>query len=366
MTEPSTLDVIDLGAVEQMVYEAVVANQPIARDELAVVSGVVEPQLETAVQRLQVRGLINYAASGSTQLVASPPDIALGGLLLDREEQLKRARMEVEKLAEVHQRVASAFAYPSRLVEVVSGRQAVLNRFAQVQLASRNRIRIIDKPPYVSQDPQSNIALEQELSERGVRFQAIYDPRGLDGFHDVCGDVQASIEAGVEARVLPDAPLKLMLSDDRLAMIPLQTAAEQIDSIVIVHPSALLDALSLLFDQLWDRSLPLILPGSPASRQYSAEEPSDDDRRLLSLLTAGLPDEAIAKHLDISHRTMQRRLRVLLDRLGAQTRFQAALRAVTLGWLPAPPPGQQQAEPRANAVLSLRDRAPMVMESKAG
>ncbi|MGD0557044.1 MAG: hypothetical protein ABSA93_18950 [Streptosporangiaceae bacterium] len=47
----------------------------------------------------------------------------------------------------------------------------------------------------------------------------------------------------------------------------------------------------------------------------------------------GLTDAAIARHLGAHLRTVQRRVRGLLDRLGAATRFQAGLQAVRRGWL---------------------------------
>ncbi|WP_113701039.1 hypothetical protein [Nonomuraea lactucae] len=67
-----------------------------------------------------------------------------------------------------------------------------------------------------------------------------------------------------------------------------------------------------------------------------AEAPTSDDRRLLSMLTAGVPDRTAAKHLGYSARTYQRRIQELMARLGAETRFQAGLQAALLGWIDRP------------------------------
>ncbi|MCQ0019560.1 helix-turn-helix domain-containing protein [Actinomadura madurae] len=94
-------------------------------------------------------------------------------------------------------------------------------------------------------------------------------------------------------------------------MLPLTSEhASSVDSSLIVHPSALLDALVSLFEALWRGALPL--PGEDAP-----------DDAVLTLLAAGLTDDAIARRLSISTRTVQRRVRDLCDRLGARTRFQA-------------------------------------------
>lgn len=58
---------------------------------------------------------------------------------------------------------------------------------------------------------------------------------------------------------------------------------------------------------------------------------------VLSLLAAGATDETIGRLMGASARTAHRRVRELIARLGVQTRFQAGMRAVQLGWLTPPP-----------------------------
>lgn len=60
---------------------------------------------------------------------------------------------------------------------------------------------------------------------------------------------------------------------------------------------------------------------------------SDRDRTIITLMAAGLTDEAIARRLRLSRRTVVRRITALLDRLGATTRFQAGVQAANRGWL---------------------------------
>ncbi len=50
---------------------------------------------------------------------------------------------------------------------------------------------------------------------------------------------------------------------------------------------------------------------------------------LLRLLATGLSDQAIGRRLDLSRRTVQRRVRSLMDTFGVQTRFQLGMRAAT-------------------------------------
>ncbi|WP_211354480.1 helix-turn-helix domain-containing protein [Stackebrandtia albiflava] len=54
-----------------------------------------------------------------------------------------------------------------------------------------------------------------------------------------------------------------------------------------------------------------------------------DQLELLRLLATGLSDQAIGRRLDLSRRTVQRRVRSLMDSFGVQTRFQLGMRAAT-------------------------------------
>ncbi|HIV58681.1 MAG TPA: helix-turn-helix domain-containing protein [Candidatus Stackebrandtia faecavium] len=52
-----------------------------------------------------------------------------------------------------------------------------------------------------------------------------------------------------------------------------------------------------------------------------------DQYEMLHLLANGLSDQAIGRRLGMSRRTVQRRVRSLMDYFGVQTRFQLGMRA---------------------------------------
>jgi DNA-binding NarL/FixJ family response regulator len=110
--------------------------------------------------------------------------------------------------------------------------------------------------------------------------------------------------------------MKLAAFDRKIALLPL--AVDQlVDSALVVHPCALLDALIEMFWLLWDQAVPVV----PSAKT----DPTD--ARLMTLLAAGFKDDAIARQLALSSRTVGRRVAELMEALGARTRFQAGIHA---------------------------------------
>lgn len=63
------------------------------------------------------------------------------------------------------------------------------------------------------------------------------------------------------------------------------------------------------------------------------ERPSQREMEVLRLVVQGLSNRAIAQEMGISHRTVQGHLANLFGKLGVNTRTEAALLAVKMGWV---------------------------------
>ena len=69
--------------------------------------------------------------------------------------------------------------------------------------------------------------------------------------------------------------------------------------------------------------------------------PTDEERAVATLLVTGMTDEMAARRLGLSRRTFRRRLKALMDKLGARSRFQAGFMLAETGWTE-----QQDPDPR--------------------
>lgn len=331
------LDALNLTPPEEKLYETMIEAPPGTVEELARSLGTTPAAMGSALESLESRGLVSRVPGSPARFAAVAPDVALEVLLLQQEERLKRTRLHVEQLA-ARFRSASGARNATELVEVVTGRRAVLERAQQIQLCARHEVRAIDKPPYAEPPGEKGfVPSPAELTQlaRGIRYRTIYDQAGLD-MHDLHTGIIPAIEAGEQARVLSTTPSKIWIADDQIAWMPLQIAPTAIEAIVVVHKSALLEALGALFETLWDRALPFEVfspEPQPGQGTVMPDRPTDDEQRLLTLMVAGVPDDTIARQLGLSPRTVQRRIRGLMGRLDAGTRIQLAVQATLSGWI---------------------------------
>jgi sugar-specific transcriptional regulator TrmB/DNA-binding CsgD family transcriptional regulator len=335
------LEIIGLDATAEAVYEALVDSPPLTIEEVGQTTALDRLRVRDALITLEASGLVIRTEGNSRVFTVTPPDVALEVLLLEQQERIKRTRLFMEQLAARYRR-AAAGRNPAELIEVISGPHAVAQRIEQILRSTSTEVRFIDKQPYVIA-PEILAPVEAEMLRRGVPYRGLYDPVGLST-RDIQGEIEPAIAQGEQARVLANTPIKLILADDRLALLPLHSGSTTIESVVVVHPSAMLEALDALFETLWRTALPLPPVGGKAAE--GAQSLPQEDARLVALLTAGLPDRIIARQLGLSYRTFQRRIGGLLERLGVRTRFQAGLQASFRGLVPPP---DEQARLRAAA-----------------
>ena len=319
------LEPLGISQVEERAYDALLERAGSSLTDLAQALGVSRPVAKRVLSSLEAKGLVSRSAAGGRRYVAAAPDIAIEMLLLRRQEDLERVRLSIPGFLEKHR--SSRTSTAEELVEVVTGQEAVGQWFVQLQLSARREVLSLDRPPYVT--PMVN-EIELDLLARGIRYRAVYDQEALQ----ISGQVEVlrqSIAAGEEARTLAGLPAKLAIADDRLALMPIR-ADDPAAGSVVVHASSLLDALVMFFESLWSRAVPLRFDDEGLNEEEREALPAGAEE-ILPLLAAGLKDQVIARQLDLSPRTFDRRIRQLMDALDARTRFQAGLTAALRGWL---------------------------------
>jgi hypothetical protein len=317
----------------EAVYRALLGRPGATAPELVEVLAMPSRSVSAALSTLVDSGLV--ITSEDHGFAAAPPAIALGALIADRRDGLRLAEQALATFAEEH-RAAVAGQNIGDLIEVITGVDAIRHRYGQVQQAATSELRMFVTSPFVAVRPGENAA-EPAVAGRGVRIRVVLEQAVLAEPGAIAEAVE-SLRRGLEVRVVEHLPIKLVLADADLALVPLSVApAGDVSDepgvepgAVLLQRSGLLAALDALFENVWRRAHPIDLAGLDGDDPTDAEDsdPTALDRQIITLLLAGLTDQAVCAQLDLSLRTLQRRLRHLQDLAGVQSRMQ-------LGWFAA-------------------------------
>jgi DNA-binding CsgD family transcriptional regulator len=164
--------------------------------------------------------------------------------------------------------------------------------------------------------------------KRGVRLEAIYAHHlvGVPHLHEYLTEVT---HHGADVRVAPAVPLRMIIIDDDLAILPMDPR-DTTRGAFAIRSRQVIGVLQAVFRFHWACAAPL----ETVSEQYEVSQLlSPSEKMVIHMMAMGAKDEAIARQLGISTRTLSRKISQMLDRLSVQTRFQAAVKLARAGVL---------------------------------
>lgn len=321
------LESLGLSQAEEDVYLHLLREHRATIAELASATGFSASRVQTIVGSLEDKTLIAQSVDGSHTYFPTAPELAIKALAHRRQQEIDYAHHRaLDAVRALHDRAAAG---STDVIEIVSISEAFVTRTAQMLANAEEDLMALSRPPFI-QSMQDAMAANEQIRP-SVRQRLIYDHAALKapGILDVIEQ-----DCGEEARVLPELPTKLIIVDHSMAQLPLDAAESHISNWVMVRPSAILDTLIALFEALWEQAIPLrIGKQASSSRGEQTENVDEETRKLLGLLSSGLTDEAIARQLGISARSVRRRAADVMSKLHVKTRFQAGLEVERRGWL---------------------------------
>ena len=247
---------LGLTSYEAKSYLALIRRDSSTAAQVARVSGVPRQRIYDVLATLVEKGLASAAARQRGQVRATAPDIALGG---PRGEPAPAAG-EIEQAPPTwSDELQPAFAAgqehtdPLEYIEVLRDRRAINERFGELQAGIKQEILVFTKPPYATPAQENVEGLEVAASHRArsvYEFSAFDDPEFVEG-------VRRFIEAGEEARFVPELPLKLVIIDETIVMFGMEDPVAgrvELTLMVVEHPS-LAKILKIAFDAVWATGL---------------------------------------------------------------------------------------------------------------
>lgn len=326
-----------MSALQEQVYLEVLGGQADSTVELANVLGEGLTDVRSALRGLEEAGLVRTSSNGAGGLRAARPDLAVDALLLERLGDLQRARLRLPEWTAQHGGVPRQRSEDEvgEVLETAVGAAAIVDAFERFQKSAQWEIRAFDSPPYSLPNDQNYSELE--ALERGVAYRVVYDRSALELPHAV-NQISVYTAAGEQARVTAGIPLKLGVADRQTAMLQHFPDPQHGEPrTLLIRGTAWVDVCLALFNEVWERALPLRFgrTGTDGDVGDVADPvaPSEGDIHMLSLLLSGMTDGAVASQLGVSQRTIQRRVRGLMDITGTSTRIQLGWYAANRGWV---------------------------------
>ncbi len=243
---------LGLTTYEAKAYLALTRRGSYTAAQVARQSGLPRQRIYDVLGSLIEKGLASARPGDVVKYAATPPQLAIDRLVQAHRQELT----EIERTAlEMVARMTPAYEAgrqqtdPLEYIEVLRDQAAVNERFGELQASVKNEILVFTKPPYAT-PPQENtegLVVSRQHTVRSIyEFSAFEDPDFVEG-------VLAFIEAGEEARFVPELPLKLVIIDETIVMFGMQDPIEGSSdlTIVVVEHSSLAQTLKLAFDSTW-------------------------------------------------------------------------------------------------------------------
>lgn len=322
------LGAIGLDETHESAYRALVSVGAADVPDLARRLTLGEYDTERALRRLERHGLAAKSSARPGRWVAAPPGVALGALLTQRRQELEKAELAAARLAEEY-RTQAAEPAGHDLVEVVTGAASVSQRLLQLRLGAREEVCVL-----ATADASFVTGAEHDAKEKATRYRVVAERAVLHrptGIAEL-SELSESLGRDERIRVVDKVPTQLVIADRTLAMVPLASGALE-PAALVVHANGLLASLSALFESVWRDALPLRLGAAGTLTEQEPDGPDTADLEILSLLLAGLTDASVAKQLDLGLRTVQRRVKRLMELTGVTTRLQLGWHAYERGWV---------------------------------
>ncbi|MGW3393421.1 LuxR C-terminal-related transcriptional regulator [Streptomyces hydrogenans] len=328
------LGMLGLSTDQEAVYRSLLTGSGEGVERLAARLGITESQVRDALDHLVDLELLRPSRDVPGMLRAVGPETGFQTIIRRREAELLRRQEDLLRSKETVARTVAAYAAerPASLedAERLIGLDAIQSRLESLARDLTDECCSIE--PGGAQSRAGLDAarpLDERALARGVTLRTIYQDSARND-PATFAYARWHTEHGGQIRTCPETPPRMVVFDRRVAVVPIDPANTRLGALCTASPGIVAPLLAL-FEQTWNLAVPLGADhraGTPESDGLSPVELS-----LLRLLASGLTDEAAAKRLGLSLRTVRRHMAALMERLDATSRFEAGLKAAHHGWL---------------------------------
>lgn len=314
------------------VYRALLTQPDSTPERLAKALDQPLDEIDRSLERLRKLELLVPTWHIADAEHAVHPRIGLNGLAQRRRNELNQQLAELEEAVASAETLAEQYnellvSRTSADVEVLEGRTRASRRVEELTQKARETCWALI-PAHVDDivAPPEEVP-DRPMLERGVRMRYVYlqSLTISKAGRELCEWIH---RMGGEIRATPTLPMRLILVDKEIAIMPLDPEVNEAGAVVHRSPAVL--ALSLaLYDSYWSKATDVF-----AAEDRDSEAPlTAHEAEVLRLLAGGAKDEQVARLLGISLRTARRITANLAERADATSRFELGVAAAKRGWV---------------------------------
>jgi sugar-specific transcriptional regulator TrmB len=247
---------LGLTSYEAKAYLTLIRRDSFTAAQVARQSGLPRQRIYDVLGSLVQKGLAVARPGTVVKYAATAPELAIDLLLTAHRDDLSRmerdARSMVNDLKPAYE-AGQVHTDPLEYIEVLRDRRAINERFAELQANVKKEILVFTKPPYAT-PPQENVEGLEVIETHEAR--SLYEFSVFDD-SAVTRGVKRFVDAGEQARFVPDLPLKLVIIDETIVMFGMEdpVAGSADLTIVVVEHQSLAKVLKTAFDAIWETGL---------------------------------------------------------------------------------------------------------------
>lgn len=262
---------------EAHIYLALLQKKEFSASEIASIIPVGRTKIYEIIPNLITKGLcIELQKDGKKIYSAVEPKIALESLLSffkqkvqedisEKEEEIvkkqnmfKALENDLDKIYTNNSQKSDNMDY----IEVLKDKNQIKRRWIELQKNTKHEMLGFNKPPYSmaygeNLKHQKILMKGKKILNKGIyEFSQLYSGEKGTEFLKIFESYQ---KLGEECRVVDKLPMKLMIMDEKVAMLALNdpiSMAPTITTVIIDHPSFAL-AQKEVFESYWKKALPL-------------------------------------------------------------------------------------------------------------
>ena len=244
-------------------YLALMERKSLTATQISVVSGIPRTKVYDVTESLMKKGLCSLVPGKINKYRASEIDAAVDRLLeenqkvfIERKEQIREASGNLREQLSNMYRDTSENVDPFDYIEIIKEPNLIQKRFMQLVGSAKEEILVFSKGPYSGPQEkiEEQIDQEKDVLKHGISGRCIYEiPTDEDEKKWFFKLVEQAVNAGEEARVIDELPMKLAVFDTRIVLLALEDPISRRPSFTtqVIEHRSLAKGLTILFETLW-------------------------------------------------------------------------------------------------------------------